>query len=327
MRSVIIGCLAGLSMSAAAFAQSAENVPVSLTCADGTALKAQFGESDVIVTLPDGQSVTLKGEPVGSGFSYRSPKFVLSGKGDALEWTVGKKAPVSCEVDDATADVFDEPLTVDETALEPDPQNPDVERKVFCYRYKDFAVKEVDWGEKGAQRLALMAPDAACEEKQHASERPLKDFEGYYLGATGDYVFFSWSDGFNGGMPFSVFKIADLSLVTEDSFAGDTFEQIEKTDSGLVVTYQRVYSAECSLYLDGGNCPDLVKKAIPGLGTIAPIPECGPAYKAEMERTPDYAKEVSEAPSVITYHARMMINNGKVSYETLAGDTSCRVPD
>ena len=64
-----------------------------------------------------------------------------------------------------------------------------------------------------------------------------------------------------------------------------------------------------------------------GLGSLAQLPDCGAAYEAEKKRTPDYAKEIEQLPSVISYPVTATFDGTAVSYVARAGETSCRVPD
>src|SRR5512141_679145 len=63
---------------------------------------------------------------------------------------------------------FDKPLETKVVRLPADPANPQAKPKRSCFVYRDFMVKEVDLGEKGAYELAI-APNkkgnAACPKK------------------------------------------------------------------------------------------------------------------------------------------------------------------
>jgi membrane-bound inhibitor of C-type lysozyme len=300
--------------------------PVAFDCEDGTILEAVFDEDKASVTLPDGKTVDLKVQPSGSGFHYGSAKYDMIGKGDEIKWSVGKKTPVTCVARPDIPDLFDEPVDLEEVPLPADPKNPDVERKVICSRYDDFAIKEVDYGEKGAQKLALVAKDAACTEAD-AKERVIPDIEGYFLGAKGPYLFFTASDLWNGGLPFFVYGKTDLKMLFEDSLEGDSFDSLAVDGDKLTIEFRRAYTAPCSLYLDGGNCAATIKADVKGLGEIAALPECGPAYEAEKKRTPEFAAEIEQIQSVISHSARLVYDGKTKNVEALAGETSCRIAD
>ena len=327
LRSMLFAVL-GL-VSSAAFSTivlASESTPTRFECDDGSSFAALFEGDTAAVELPSGESVLLQAQMTGSGFHYATAQYDMRGKGDEIQWTVGKKASLTCHAAPDAAALFDAPTRVDEVGLPVDPANPDAKRRIHCYRYQDFAVKEVDYGEKGAQKLAIIAADDACRE-EGAGDRVPAGLEGYFLGAKGNYLFFSASDGWNGAMPFYVYDAKTLAFLFEDSFEGSGFESLSVDGPSLTIEFQRAYSAPCSLYLDGGNCPDQIKNAIPGLGDVAAVPECGPAYDAEKRRTPDHAKEIEMLPSVISFHAKLVFDGKKTAIQALPGLTSCRPPD
>jgi hypothetical protein len=226
----------------------------------------------------------------------------------------------------AEKSVFDTPVKVDKVALPADPDNPDTKRVVNCYRFANFMVKEVDLGEVGADKIALMPKDAACK-RDDAGETVIKDdLAGYFLGMKGNFLFLTSSDGWNGGMPFVVFDAKANKKLFDDSFEGKSIKSIKIKDDVLTLRFRRTYTAQCSLYLDGGNCPADIRKAT-GLGGKIALPDCGTAYEAEKKRTPDYAKDIEKLGSVVSYQAELVYDGKTASVKPLAGATSCRVPD
>jgi hypothetical protein len=55
------------------------------------------------------------------------------------------------------ASPFDPPLKSRHVRLKADVQNPEATRQVSCLYYRSIVVKQVDFGEVGADRLALLA--------------------------------------------------------------------------------------------------------------------------------------------------------------------------
>lgn len=305
-----------------------EDQPFPLNCEDGTKLTALFTENDVTVTLADGASVKLPFKTDDPFVLYTDGKHRLAEKGDILEWTVGKKAPTICSPEDGDVETpFDQPVAVDNLDLPPSKDNPDAKPAVNCYRYKGFMVKEVDLGEVGAEKLAILPENAKCE-REDATEKKVTDpVAGYFLGVKGNLVFFQAPDGFNGGMPYVVIDTKSMKKLFEDSFESADFEKIDDQGGKLVLDYVRTYSADCSLYLDGTACAQKIKKET-GLGTAsAPLPDCSAAYDAEKKRTPDYAKEIEQLPSVISYPVTLTFDGASATYTPRAGETACRVPD
>ena len=303
---------------------------VSISCQDGTELQASFNEDGVEVTLSDGSHVSLpQNRTDEQGYSYSNGKFTLSGDDRGAQWAVGKKAPVACEVkDDRAPTPFDAPITIDTDPLPADKANPDAHPQVNCYRFQGFMIKEVDLGEKGAEKLAVSPQNAACKREAAKDEKVLKDdMAGYFLGAKGNFVFFQAADGWNGGMPFVVYDVNTMKRLFDDNFEGEDFNTVETQGETLTLTFRRAYTADCSLYLDGGNCATRIKQMTGLGGKTAKIPECGPAYDAEKKRTPDYAKEIEQLPSVISYEAMLKFDGKTAMVSPLEGGTSCRVPD
>ncbi|MBL0375419.1 hypothetical protein JJB09_25755 [Rhizobium sp. KVB221] len=301
---------------------------VSVSCNDGTELLAQFTEEGVEVTLTDGQKVNLKLErDDDKGYSYTNGKFTLSGDDAGAKWTVGRKVPIACEMkDDSQPSAFDSPIAIDADPLAANKANPDAQPQVNCYRFPGFMVKEVDLGEKGAEKLAITPQNAACKKDAGKDEKVISDESaGYFLGAKGNLVFFQAPDQSNGGLPFVVYDATTAKRLFEDNLAGEDFDSITGDGSNLTLTFRRVYTADCSLYLDRNACGAAVKNAT-GLGLVAPLPDCGPAYDAEKKRTPDYAKEIEQLPSVISYQAELNFSGGKVNVKALEGETACSVP-
>lgn len=97
MRLVILLASALLATACAAPAPEAP-APVTFACADGTTLRVTFAGETARVTLPGGEELVLPRQPSGSGFRYATPRHELRGKGDEVQWTVGRRVPVSCRV-------------------------------------------------------------------------------------------------------------------------------------------------------------------------------------------------------------------------------------
>lgn len=302
---------------------------VAMTCDDGTKLNAEFGETDVEITLADGSKVKLPQKDDEKGFLYSDGKSSLSGDDSSAKWTQGKKAPVNCHFDEQQQPThFDEPLTVDTAPLPKDKANPDAQPQVNCYRFAGFMIKEVDLGEVGAESLAVAKPDAACERAAGKDDKPVKDdLAGYFFGAKGNLVFFQASDGYNGGLPFVVFDTRTMKRLFDDSLVGNDFESLDVNGLTVKATFARVFSADCSLYKDpDGSCAAKVKQQTGLGGADAPLPDCRAAYDAEKKRTPKYAKEIEDLPSVITYEAELDFDGTQKTVKPLKGETACNVP-
>jgi hypothetical protein len=223
------------------------------------------------------------------------------------------------------AAAFDKPTKVDVVALPKDELNPDAKPKITCSRYPAFMVKEVDLGEVGAEKLALLAADAPCERTAERERVIADDTAGYLMGVSGGFVFFRAADGWNGGLPFVVYDAATGERRLDDSLDGDDFASIRSGKGDLTLDFRRVYTASCSLYLEGGDCA----KAIAADTGLAPkqLPDCAAAYKAEIKRNPGYASEIEKLPSVIIYPIEVTYAPGDTVRRPIDGPAVCRTPD
>ncbi|EJT07089.1 hypothetical protein [Rhizobium sp. CCGE 510] len=219
---------------------------------------------------------------------------------------------------------FDKPIKLDVVALPKDELNPDAKPKITCSRYPAFMVKEVDLGEVGAEKLALLAADAPCE-RAGARERVIEDdTAGYLMGVRGGFVFFRAADGWNGGLPFVVYDAATGERLLDDSLDGDNFAAISSGKGELTLEFPRVYTASCSLYLEGTACARTIT-ADTGLSPQR-LPDCTAAYKAEIKRSPDHASEIEKLSSVIVYPVELAYAAGEAARNPMDGPTACRTP-
>ncbi|EJC78881.1 hypothetical protein Rleg4DRAFT_0456 [Rhizobium leguminosarum bv. trifolii WSM2297] len=221
------------------------------------------------------------------------------------------------------AAAFDKPKKVDVVALPKDELNPDARPMITCSRYPAFMVKEVDLGEVGAEKLALLAADARCERTSEGERVIADDTAGYVMGVSGGFVFFRAADGWNGGLPFVIYDAATGERLLDDSLDGDDFASIRSGKGELTVDFRRVYTASCSLYLEGTACA----KTIAAATGLSQLPDCAAAYKAEVKRSPDHASEIEKLTSVIVYPIELAYAAGDTTRRPMDGPTTCRTPD
>jgi hypothetical protein len=229
---------------------------------------------------------------------------------------------------DANHGPFDVPTKVDVIKLPVEQGAEDSAPAITCSRYAEFMVKEVDKGELGADKLALLPKDAPCEETT-AGETVIKDdMAGYYMEAKGNYVFFTTADGYNGGMQFVVIDAKTQKHLFDDSFALDEDVKTATIEgTKLTLGFKRVFTADCSLYDDTNGCGDKVKAAT-GLGKDIAMPDCKPVYDAYIKDNPDYASDTKANPSVIIYEASLIYDGTKAAVTPVAGATaSCALAD
>jgi hypothetical protein len=156
---------------------------------------------------------------------------------------------------------------------------------VTCYFFRDFMVKEVDMGEKGAERLAIVPTGKSkvrtCSRLREPGEKAVNpdDWTGYFMGVKGDLVFFSADDGWNGGIGFAVFESTTGKKIFEDvalgavDVAGDAAKKI-------TLRYGRVVEAGCVLPKDEAACWDGVRKK---LALDGGAPDCKAGYEKSIQ--------------------------------------------
>lgn len=242
----------------------------------------------------------------------------------AVGTTVIFAAVISFAGASENAAAFDKPVKVDVVALPKDELNPGAKPKISCSRYPGFMVKEVDLGDVGAEKLALLAADSPCERADERERVIQDDTAGYLMGASGGFVFFRAADGWNGGQPFVVYDVATGERLLNDSLEGDDFAAIRSGKGELTLDFRRVYTASCSLYLEGAACAEAIA-ADTGLSPKQ-LPDCADAYKAEMKRSPQYAKEIGKLPSVIVYPVQLIYAAGDTTRRPTDGTTACWTP-
>lgn len=225
--------------------------------------------------------------------------------------------------------VFDTPAKIETKTLPKDPLNPQMKPHITCTRYAAFAVKEVDLGEKGAEKLAIIPTGAKC-----AVETPGEikiDLEGYFKGAIGDYIFFDASDGWDGGVPFTVFS-PDGKKLFEDSVERGDFALASREGKTLRMQYMRVFQAPCSLYTSNAACDGEVT-SLTGLGgegaaPVTELPDCAAVYDRQLKETaPEYVDVLKASPSVLVYPVELNFDGERlVIMPSGVGSVQCRVP-
>lgn len=223
--------------------------------------------------------------------------------------------------------LFETPLKKQVVALPPDPANPQAKRTRSCFYYPGIMVKEVDWGEVGAQRqtlvLAQNSPPACNDINPGEAVIAAADWGGYFHGKKGGAFFFDGADTVNGGRPFAVYSVRGIKLF-EDSYAGEDFQAVETTNTSVTLRYRRTWQTPCSLYGDAAKCWSAIM-AETGL-TAAARPDCSKAYKDEIKRSPQYASETAKSPAIIAYTVEAHFAAQKTTFIAQPGAVSCWLP-
>ena len=249
------------------------------------------------------------------------------------------------------ANPFDPPLKVRHVRLKADLHNPQVKRQVSCFYYRSVVVKQVDYGEVGADRLALLPVVSGnatpCRSNTETNEYviPSDRWSGYFKGVSADYAFFEAPDGTNGGLGFMVLRIYDRKVLFED-IAQHSLQSIALHEGTLSFQYQRVFQANCSVVSAGSACRD---QLIHDTGVAdASLSACGHGYQAAKQ---SMAKErcaadvansatcVSEelthldeqkwndAPTVIVYEVEVSLKGDASAITRRSDALACRPSD
>ncbi|MGA3011430.1 MAG: hypothetical protein ABSD72_14320 [Terracidiphilus sp.] len=203
---------------------------------------------------------------------------------------------------------FDEPLrkvVVDLGVSEYSAGNNPEHSEVRCNFYPGFVVKELDLKQEGDEWISIAPISASnpppCTQENSGNEIVIKpqDWSGYFAGVKGNFVFLNAEDGFNGGYPFGIFDASTGKKLFEDSRESGKEEKLRFVSDGrgLVLRYQRIDVAECSIPEKKGECwEQIMRKA--GLNS-QPLPVCS-GYGGNIDETANsvvsYAVEVSLLP-------------------------------
>jgi hypothetical protein len=247
----------------------------------------------------------------------------------------------------ARAGSFDQPVFQKTVDLGAARYNPKTHGKVTCYFFPAFMVKEVDMGEKGAERLAIVASGKSklhtCSRLRDPGEIEINpsDWTGYFKGVKGNLVFFDADDGVNGGMGFAVFDSKTGRKLWDDVALGslDIAESADK-DKEVSLRYTRIVDGGCIMPKEQPACWEKIRTQ---LGLInAAAPDCQAGYEKSAQEMAKgrcqaqnndsdqcLAKEITlarkqanDAPSVVSYAVEVLLGPKPVAKPT-GGDVRC----
>ena len=162
---------------------------------------------------------------------------------------------------------FDKPLKTTIVDFGPSPYyrpTQHVRKKLTCYYYSTFTVKQYDEGQKGAEWLSIFPMSQAACTRVHSKGENVLTWNGYFWGAKDAYVIFTAPDGEDGGVPFAVFDAKTGRQVFEDSSLleyyqktlqiKDVFRISGVADQTTQLNYLRVVRAGCNLKTGQADC-------------------------------------------------------------------------
>jgi hypothetical protein len=263
-----------------------------------------------------------------------------------MAWIAAALPALSC-----AAAPFDAPLKVRTLHLSPDPQNPKSRRQVTCFYYRSIVVKQVDYGEVGADRLGLLPVlsrnATLCRPDREPGEYvlPPETWSGHFKGVKADYAFFDAPDGVNGGLGFMALRIYDRKALFED-IAQRGLKSIEIEEGALKLRYQRVFEGNCSVMSSGEACRDAIARDTGVSASSLSICDLGyQAAKQAMARGRCEAQSShqascnsdelarldqqkwDEARSVIVYEVETVLKDGLVAITPRSDALACHPSD
>jgi hypothetical protein len=170
---------------------------------------------------------------------------------------------------------FDKPVKKTVVDLGPSPYyrpTQHVRKKLTCYYYSTFTVKQYDEGQKGAEWLSIVPlAYAGCTQTHSEGENVLtwREWSGYFWGAKDRYAVFTAPDGEDGGVPFAVFDIKTGRKIFEDAslleyyqkeqHLKNAFRITREADQIIRLTFLRVVRAGCNLKTGHAKCWNKVR--------------------------------------------------------------------
>lgn len=294
---------------------------IKYACDDGTALTVAFSEAKAEVTIPDGSKISLPQQQAASGFWYSDGRYELRGKGEELQFAIGRMAPVTCRNAGEVTGQFDRSTRAEVELAEKD-TGFDVKGKLTCLRYPNFALKQLDLGEKGAAGLYIASSEGPCQLNPTLDRKIEDETAGYLWGAVGPYAFFRGADGWNGGMPFVVYDARTGVRLMDDVVSGE-FTGLTLVGEDLTLRYRRTFAADCSLLAAPDSCAAAIRQQL-GLAADRPMPDCRPAYQPAIDADPKAVKDIEAWPSVIDYPVERKLSTSGTTFAAVDGELSCR---
>jgi hypothetical protein len=189
---------------------------------------------------------------------------------------------------------FDKPVKKTVVDLGPSPYyrlTQRVRKKLTCYYYSTFTVKQYDEGQKGAEWLSIVPlTRAECTRTHSEGENILtwREWSGYFWGAKDGYAVFVAPDGEDGGLPFAVFDGKTGRKLFEDASLDDYYQKTLQIKNAFRIsggadhitrlTYLRVARAGCNLKTGQADCWNKIRAEF-GI-TQTDIPVCSRYEKA-----------------------------------------------
>jgi hypothetical protein len=244
-----------------------------------------------------------------------------------LTWLPGVQAQ-----DRDKSGLFEPPQERQTLSIPADPKAQTGPGTLRCFYYPRRMIKELSQdGDKGAALLSITGLQKgqarpACQLARAEGEKTIADWDGYFWGVKGDYLFFGGADGDGGGLPFAVYASTGSRLFVDVNVAWHSIELTMPVrdrdarpwyENPLELRFRRSYLAPCSLRAGEKACWRAIRR-LTGLPPAAP-PGCRAAYQADERANPAQAALARLTPSYIDYDARAVLDGRGVIRVTPVG--------
>lgn len=222
--------------------------------------------------------------------------------------------------------LFDTPLRKGRDTVAPR-ETGDPRGAIRCSTYSAFMVKEIDYGDHGADAILVkFREDEApvlCGIATDAEERLLSgSAESYFLGAKGRFGFVV-STSAQAGTPFTIHDLTrsnadplDEILFSSTLATATVPSRLSLADGALRLDYVSSVRGRCSVVTGGSACwNDIVSESGPATGlenAATPIGVCKSGYATAQSESGSAA----DVPSVVTYTTHLTIDtNNNITVE------------
>jgi hypothetical protein len=133
--------------------------------------------------------------------------------------------------------------------------SPTEKRTWTCHAYPQFAIWELDTGEKGASEIKIRrlskdisSHDKLCKDNSHKNDIFLKDFDGYFEGVFENIILVTSPDSFGGIMSFSAHDaLSGKKLFTSEYNSDIETKVIIKNIKGKIsLSFYRPLKVNCT---------------------------------------------------------------------------------
>jgi hypothetical protein len=220
---------------------------------------------------------------------------------------------------------LDAPEEIKHSFLGKSEYTPDGNIKLSCFVFPQYVVLELDEGQKGASELIVRprskgtSVSELCKKASSSKSILLKNVSGYFLGASGRYIFEISADSFGVLMGMTVYDAftGKTMLDTEFNEKNKQF-LIERSKDKVSVTYYQRLKVSCFPTHQNGAC---WKRILKENNIDKDLKIKAPSCKTALSYAPDAAK-TPESSLLLTTKVRIDdLSQPKTIFQ--GGDSTC----